>query len=170
MPDLQALAATDDDDGALQGGVLPAAGRDEDPALGVQLRVEGAAEDAPADAPSLDLVGSAALHEGSPALIALLGVYFDAAVEAFGQDDALREGIPVAGRERDPTAVVDGVLIAAAKYQGGPLRPWWRWSRGSSPLSPKGPHILPSAARLSSTLSIFFSLKVSRSSRVDQSS
>src|SRR3990172_6262780 len=99
MPDLQALAATDDDDGALKGGVLPAA-----------------------------------------------------------------------GREEDPTAVIDGVLIAAAKYQGGPLRPWWRWSRGSSPLSPKGPHILPSAARLSSTLSIFFSLKVPRSSRVDQSS
>src|ERR1035437_5604919 len=141
IPDLEVVVDARDRDVAAELGVLQQRGGDADAALLVELclrraRVEEALHPAALFAQRVER-REAALDERRPVA---RRVGEETAVHAARHDDAFREGLPEAGRQREAVLVVEGVFVLAKKHWGRtsisttfphdkPHRPTWQPSR-----------------------------------------
>src|SRR6187549_1180330 len=127
-PDLGVVARTDDNGLGVEAGHLAQVGRDEDAALAVERRVDGAGEDEPleearrrvGDRQRGDLLGQ--LVPAGPRMDR------EAGVEPAGDDGSALELGAELRRDGDPSLVVHRVPVLAGEHLTGFPSAGWSWS------------------------------------------
>src|SRR5256714_5004563 len=143
VPDLEMVVDACHGHVAADAGALEQVGRNHDPPLPVELRLDAGSEEEPLHRPRL----AAERVERAHALGELgplgSGVDVEAAVESARDHDPVAELVALAGGQREPVLVVQGVLVLAQQH------------RSPSPIVPHFNPLEPSCKPLSGAVDAF---------------